>query len=68
MTHEQIMGKAWQLIRDLGISDYKETNPYYLVKNIHQVRDAFYEDIESEIDFEDDDVESFFERHNIDWE
>jgi len=73
MKHEQIMEKAWSLIRELGITEDKgeyanDPDNYYLVENIYTVRDAFYSDIENNIDKEGETLEEFFSRHNIEWE
>lgn len=68
MSHEEIMGRAWRLIHELGISEDPDTAPDYLVKDIHQVRDAFYADIEAGIVTEGESMEEFFSRHGIEWE
>lgn len=69
MNHTQMMGKCWRLINELGITEDKEQyetdkDNYYLVKNIHQVRDALYSDLENGIE-KDESLEEFFIRHNI---
>jgi hypothetical protein len=39
----------------------------YLVENINQVRDAFYQDIDGNVEIEED-LPEFFARHGIKWE
>lgn len=69
MTHEEMMEKAWRLIHELGIAEKgDEAGANYVVNNIHQVRDAFYADLESGHDFEGEDMEGFFSRHGIKFE
>ena len=72
LTHEQKMEKAWKAIADLNITEDEEKyltdiNTFYLVKDIHQVRDAFYTDFEAEEQPEDEDLPMFFNRHGIEW-
>lgn len=70
MTHEEKMQKAWRFITEAGITekeeDYKEDNDLYLVENIYQVRDAYYDDLEKGISIEED-VCEFLDRHGIGW-
>ncbi len=73
MSHEQMMEKAWRLIGELGITEDKEryesnAEGFYLVENIHAVRDAFYSDLENGVEIEEEDVCGFLDRHNIKWE
>lgn len=72
MNHEQKMQKAWSMINELGITEDQEeyyNNPeMYLVDDIHQVRDAFYSDIENEVEIEDEDLPGFFARHGIEYQ
>ena len=67
MTHEQMMEKTWRFIADMEIVEDSEklTETGYLVENIHQVRDAYYADLESGHDFDGEDMEVFFTRHGI---
>lgn len=67
LSHEQKMDKAWRAIHDLGISEDMTTKPNYYVKNIYQVRDAFYSDLETGAAIEGETVEEFFDRHGIEW-
>lgn len=66
-THEEMMEKAWRFIYDMEITDEKEklTDTGYLVKDVYQVRDAFYADLESDHDFDGEDMEGFISRHGI---
>ena len=70
VTHEEKMQKAWRFIAEAGITekeeDYKEDNDLYLVENIYQVRDAYYDDLEKGISIEED-VCEFLDRHGIGW-
>lgn len=70
MTHEQMMEKAWRFIKEFGITEDREefeNNPEgYLVKDIYEVRYAFYNDIES--GKEDNSLEEFFDRYGIKFE
>lgn len=66
LSHEEMMEKAWRFIHELGIAEKgDEAGANYVVENIHQVRDAFYSDMESGYEKEDEDLESFFNRHGI---
>ena len=67
MTHEEMMEKAWRFIYDMEITDERKklTGEGYLVKDVYQVRDAYYADLESGHDFEGEDMESFIVRHGI---
>ena len=72
LSHEQKMLEAWRLINDLNITDSEEKfnsepNIHYLVKDIYQVRDAFYSDLETEQQEKEEDLPAFFERHGIEW-
>ena len=70
MSHEEMMEKAWKFIADMEIVEEKEslTDTGYLVENLYQVRDAYYADLESNHDFEGEEIAGFFARHNIRWE
>jgi hypothetical protein len=72
MTHEKMMEKAWRFIHEIGITDDGEKaaadESLYLVENIYQVRDAYYEDLENGINIEGESLEEFFKRHNIRYE
>ena len=70
MTHEQMMGKAWRFIEEMGIVDDTSTvwSAHYKVKDIYQVRDAYYSELENGEAHEDDSVEAFFARHSISWQ
>jgi hypothetical protein len=68
MTHEKMMEKAWRFIADMRISENREEEADYYVENIHQVRDAYYADIESGHDFVGESLEGFFTRHGIKWD
>jgi hypothetical protein len=65
MTHEKMMEKAWRFIADMRISENREEEADYYVENVHQVRDAYYADLESGHDFEGESLEDFFARHGI---
>lgn len=70
LSHEQTMEKAWELIKNLGITDDPEklTEDGYLVEDIHKARDAMYEELERGVVYDDDDLPSFFGRHGIAFE
>ena len=73
MRHEEMMAKAWGFIEILSITDDRakyEVDPdnTYLVEDVYQVRDAYYDDLESGRDVEGEDLETFFARHGIKWE
>lgn len=72
MTHEQMMEKAWRFIHETGITEdgakAAADETLYLVWNIYQVRDAYYSDLENGISIEDESLEEFFKRHNIQYE
>ena len=73
LSHEAMMEKAWMLIDQLGITEdreeyQKDIDNFYLVEDIHKVRDAFYSDFENGIDIEDEDLPGFFDRHSIEWQ
>ena len=70
MTHEEMMEKAWRFIADMEITENREelTDTGYLVKDVYQVRDACYADLESGHDFGGEDMEGFFSRHGIKFE
>lgn len=70
LSHEKMMEISWKLIHDLGITDDRsvyETDPnnHYLVEDIHKVRDAFYNDLENDINIEDEWVTGLFDRYGI---
>jgi hypothetical protein len=68
LSHEEMMDRAWKFIAKIGIAEKDDANAQnaeYLVENIHQVRDAYYTDLESGHNFEDEDMEGFFSRHGI---
>ena len=67
MNHEKMMEKAWRFIADMGISENRKEADYY-VENVHQVRDAYYADLESGYYREGEDVVGFLNRHCIEWE
>ena len=71
LSHEEMMEKAWEFIEGTGIADKDDTKIYenadYKVENIYQVRDAYYSDLETGEAYEDDSVEAFLARHNIEW-
>lgn len=72
MTHEEMMGKVWSFIEEMGITDEeevyeKDTNDQYFVTSVLTVRDAYYSDLEHGLDV-DEDLTDFFERHSIKWE
>ena len=72
MTHEQMMGKSWRFIKELGITEnrdeFEENDPEgYLVENIYTVRDAYYSDLENDC-VKDEEITDFFTRHSIKWE
>lgn len=69
MSHEEMMEKAWRFINEMGISDIWGDSPPegYFVKDINEVRDAYYSDLESGLDFDDESLEDFFKRHGIAW-
>ncbi len=73
LTHEQMMERTWRFILEIGITENMEeyeNNPskIYLVKNIYDVRDAYYQDLENNYTNEYEDLEGFFKRHKIEWE
>ena len=70
MTHEEMMEKAWRFIADMEIADERKklTDEGYLVKDVYQVRDAYYADLESGHDFGGEDMEGFISRHGIKFE
>jgi len=73
MTHEQMMEKSWNFINELGITENRKkynSNPanYFLVKDVYQVRNAYYQDLENGIKIIEEDVTRFLERHGIKWE
>jgi len=70
MTHEQTMEEVLNLIHELGITENRKkynSNPadYFLVKDVYQVRNAYYQDLENNIKIEGKDVPIFLERHGI---
>lgn len=72
MTHEEKMQKAWDFIHNTGITDDKEEyeaapESFWLVKDLYEVRDAFYDDLENGIGDDDNGLTEFFERHKIDY-
>jgi len=71
LSHEQMMEKAWRFIEFFEITEDKEefnNNPKdYLVENIYTVRDAYYSDLENNIN-KDEDITEFFNRHGIKYE
>jgi len=71
MKHEDMMQKAWQFIKDCGITENKkeheQNDQMYLVKNIYKVRDAYCQDLENSYSFEDEDLPGFLNRHGIEW-
>lgn len=72
MTHEEKMQKAWDFIRNTGITDDEEEyeaapESFWLVKDLYEVRDAFYDDLENGIGDDDNGLTEFFERHKIDY-
>jgi|LSQX01.3.fsa_nt_gb hypothetical protein len=69
MNHDEKMNKAWENIRKLSITDdleiYQEDpDSFWLVDDIYEVRDAFYKDLESGQEYEED-LSEFFDRHKI---
>lgn len=70
LSHEKMMEKAWGFISRVGITDDAEnrTEEQYLVDDVFDVRDAYYADLESEHDFEGEEITDFFARHNIEWD
>ena len=71
MTHEEMMRKAWEFIGNAPITDnkddYEKDNNLWLVEDIKLIRDAYYNDLESGQNFEDEDLDQFLNRHNIEW-
>lgn len=71
MTHEQMMEKSWNFIHIMGITEDKEKfekgQADYFVENIYSVRDAYYKDLEEGCTFSNEDIETFFYRHKIDY-
>ncbi len=73
LSHEQMMEKSWNLIREFGITDNRDEfniDPanHFLVENIYQVRDAYYQDLENNIEVKEEDICGFLDRHGIKWE
>ena len=70
LSHEEMMNRAWQFIGAVSITDDVDTKDEanYFVKNIYEVRDAYYADLESGYYREGEDVVSFLNRHCIEWE
>lgn len=70
LSHEEMMNKAWRFIEEVGITEdekeFAKNNELYLVKNIYEVRDAYYKDLENGIKY-DEDFPEFLNRHNIAW-
>ena len=68
---EEMMSKAWKFIEDAGITEdeaaYKENPNLVLVYDIHEVRDAYCEDLENGVNIENEDLYEFLDRHGIDW-
>ena len=72
MSHEDMMSKAWVFIEEAGITEdkavYQEDSTFILVDDIHNVRDAYYRDLEGGVKIEDEDVYRFLDRHGIKWQ
>ena len=71
MTHEEMMSKVWRFIEDAGITEdeaaYQEDPNLVLVDDVDKVRDAYYSDLESGVNIENEDLYEFLDRHGIDW-
>jgi len=73
MTHEQMMNRAWEFIREVGITEdkaefQKDPDNVILVDDIYKVRDAYYSDLENGVNDEDEDIYGFLDRHGIEWQ
>ena len=72
MKHEEMMNRAWRFIEETGITEdkavYQEDDTLILVDDVYRVRDAYYEDLESGVEIEDEDVCGFLDRHGIKWQ
>ena len=72
MKHEEMMNRAWRFIEEVGITEdkaaYQKDDTLILVDDVHKVRDAYYEDLESGVEIEDEDVCGFLDRHGIKWQ
>lgn len=84
LSYEKRMDLARRFIYDCNITDNKTEQDSYIVKDVAEVLQAYAKDIEelelydneplSDIQrvindyFSDDSVESFLNRHNINWE
>ena len=73
MTHEQMMSRAWQFIESVGITEdkaaFEKDDTLILVDDVYKVRDAYYSDLESGVEIdEDEDVYGFLDRHGIEWQ
>ena len=70
--HAEMMDKAWEFIKYTGITEneeeFKNNNQLIFVKNIHKVRDVYYNDLENNNNIENEDVFGFLDRHGIIWE
>lgn len=73
LSYEAMQDMARKFIADCEITDSPEefessVVPMYLVDDVAQVIEAFIEDMENRVNFEDeDDVGAFLARHNIKW-
>lgn len=72
MSHEDMVSKAWAFIEEAGITEdkaaYQKDDTLILVDDVHKVRDAYYSDLESGVEIEDEDVYGFLDRHDIKWQ
>ena len=72
MTHEERMNRAWEFIREVGITEdkaaFEKDDTLILVDDIYKVRDAYYSDLENGFEDEDEDVYQFLDRHGIEWQ
>lgn len=71
MTHDEKMEMTWKFIKEHLITDNPDnlTNNthYILVRNLYDVRNAFYNDLDTDNYFYNEEPYDFFERHKIDW-
>jgi hypothetical protein len=74
MTHEEMWNKAYAFIESLNwlITDdeaefQKDPDHLVLVDDIDKVKDAYYDDLESGFEDEEEDIYGFLDRHGIEW-